>query len=664
MTNEGLGGQATENNTAINNLSESQNVELRYEQLVENMPAAVYTCDAQGYITSYNKAAAELWGRKPVLGKDLWCGSWKIFWPDGSPVSLDECPMAITLKTGVAVTNREIVIERPDGMRVNVRPHPSPIFDAAGNIAGAVNILVDITESKLAEEKNARLAAIVQSSDDAIISKTLNGVVTSWNAAAERIFGYTAAEMIGESITKLFPPGREEEEPKILARLRRGERVDHFETQRLSKDGRLIDVSVTISPLRDPEGNIIGASKVVRDITEQKRAARIINEAEERFRMAVEATGLGTWDYDLVTGNLKWSPECRKIYNAGPGAAIDFDLFKKRIYPEDAERTLEAISGALDPEGGGNYDIQFRIVRCNDDAVRWIRSQGKVFFRNGKPERFIGTVLDITEDKIQSERLERLVQQRTVELNLVNTELAKSNKELEQFAYVASHDLQEPLRKIQTFADRLQIKGGPLLSDELNGYIERIVGSAEKMSTLIKDLLNYARADREELEISRVDLNKTLQSVLDDLYVLVNAKRAEIHSDALPVIQGNTTQLNQLFHNLLSNGLKFSDAHKKPVINITSRKLGGEEARAAGLDERIPHYEFKFADNGIGFSAEYAERIFTIFQRLNNRHEYPGTGIGLALCRKIVDNHNGLITAQSKPKAGATFTVILPEIHR
>ena len=153
MTNEGLGGQATENNTAINNLSESQNVELRYEQLVENMPAAVYTCDAQGYITSYNKAAAELWGRKPVLGKDLWCGSWKIFWPDGSPVSLDECPMAITLKTGVAVTNREIVIERPDGMRVNVRPHPSPIFDAAGNIAGAVNILVDITESKLADEK-------------------------------------------------------------------------------------------------------------------------------------------------------------------------------------------------------------------------------------------------------------------------------------------------------------------------------------------------------------------------------------------------------------------------------------------------------------------------------------------------------------------------------
>jgi PAS domain S-box-containing protein len=664
MTNEGLGGQATENKTAINALSDSKGVELRYDQLVENMPAAVYTCNAQGYITSYNKAAAELWGRKPEIGKDLWCGSWRIFWPDGSPVALEDCPMAIALKTGVAVTNREIIVERPDGVRVNVRPHPSPIFDGSGNLAGAINILLDITENKMAEEKTARLAAIVQSSDDAIISKTLNGIITSWNASAERIFGYSAAEMIGESITRLFPPGREDEEPKILERLRRGERVDHFETQRLSKKGQLIDVSVTISPLRDGQGNIIGASKVARDITEQKRAARLIGEAEERFRMAVEATGLGTWDYDPISGSLDWSPECRKIYNIDADTEIDFDVFKERIYEEDAERTLTAISSAIEPSGTGNYDIQFRIVRFGDDALRWVRSQGKVFFKDREPRRFIGTVLDITEDKIESERLERLVTERTVELNEANIELAKSNKELEQFAYVASHDLQEPLRKIQTFADRLQLKGGPLLNTELNSYIERIVSSSEKMSTLIKDLLNYARADREELNISGVDLNKVLHSVKDDLYVMIDSKHAEIESDTLPVIHGNATQLNQLFHNLLSNSLKFSDGNKKPVVNITSRRMAGEEVRAAGLNERIPHYELKFADNGIGFSAEYTERIFTIFQRLNNRQEYPGTGIGLALCRKIVDNHNGLITAESKPKAGATFTVVLPEIHR
>lgn len=245
---------------------------LPYDTLIELLPVAIYTCDKNGSITFFNKAAATLWGREPEIGKDLWCGSWKIWRPDGiTPYPLDECPMAVTLRTGLKVEDEEIIVERPDGIRINVLPHPQPTFDEEGVMNGAVNMLIDITDQKIAEEQTAKLAAIVQSSEDAIIGKTLTGIVTSWNPAAERLFGYTSEEMIGQSITRLIPRELSDEEPQILERLKRGERVEHFETKRVTKNGQHIDISLTISPIRDSKGKVIGASKIGRDITEIKK---------------------------------------------------------------------------------------------------------------------------------------------------------------------------------------------------------------------------------------------------------------------------------------------------------------------------------------------------------------------------------------------------------
>lgn len=240
--------------------------------LLENIPVAIYTCDKDGYITSSNKAADDLWGRRPEYGKEKWCGSWKIFQTDGiTPVDLDTCPMAITLKEGRAVYGKEIIIERPDGHRRFVQPHPTPLFDADGKITGAVNMLLDITDRKEAGEESAQLAAIVHSSYDPIISKTLDGIITSWNEAAERLFGYTADEMIGQSVTRLIPPDRQTEEPLILERLKKGEKVEHFETKRITKDGHLLDLLLTISPIKDPNGIVTGASKIAKDITGMKK---------------------------------------------------------------------------------------------------------------------------------------------------------------------------------------------------------------------------------------------------------------------------------------------------------------------------------------------------------------------------------------------------------
>jgi PAS domain S-box-containing protein len=258
---------------------EALNVELRdrerrFREMIDAIPAAVYTTDAEGRITHFNPAAVEFSGRTPELGTDRWCVSWKLYHPDGTPMPHDECPMAIALKEGRIVRGAEALIERPDGTRRWFAPYPTPLRDAEGRIVGGINMLVDITERKTAEETRARLASIVETSDDAIVSKSLDGIIATWNRSAERLFGYTSEEAIGQPITMLIPPDRLQEEPEILARLKQGEHVDHFETVRVRKDGSPLEVSLTISPIRDERGAVIGASKIARDIAESKSSQR------------------------------------------------------------------------------------------------------------------------------------------------------------------------------------------------------------------------------------------------------------------------------------------------------------------------------------------------------------------------------------------------------
>jgi PAS domain S-box-containing protein len=242
-----------------------------FRDILEALPAAVYATDADGRITYYNEAAATLWGCRPELGKAAWCGSWKIFWPDGRPLPHDQCPMAIALQEGRPVRGIEAIAERPDGTRVPFLPFPTPFFDKSGAVIGGVNLLVDISDRKNAEQSIQRLASIVDSCNDAIVSKDLNGIVASWNRGAERLFGFSAHEMIGQSITKVIPADRHHEEYKVLERIRSGERIDQYETVRQRKDGTLVDISLTVSPVRNAEGRIVGASKIAYDITARKR---------------------------------------------------------------------------------------------------------------------------------------------------------------------------------------------------------------------------------------------------------------------------------------------------------------------------------------------------------------------------------------------------------
>jgi len=636
-----------------------QHNESHYKQLLQHLPVAVYTCNMAGKITFFNLAATLLWGRTPEIGIDMWCGSWKIYRPDGSILPLEDCPMAKTLREGRPILGEEIIIEHPDGVRVSVNPFPQPIIDSTGKMTGAVNLLIDITARKQNEEKLAIHAAIVSSSDDAIISKTLEGIITSWNIGAQRIFGYTEQEMIGQHINKLIPIDRKDEEPGIINRLKCGERVDHFETKRVTKDGRLLDISLTISPIKDKYGNILGASKIARDITEQRKAERLLRDGEERFRMAVASTKLGTWEYDAHTHALEWSEESRKIWGIPEDMPLDQTHLIGLLYPADVDMVLQKVKQLTNPVNAGKFGIQFRIHRYNDNDIRWVAIQGKVHFdAHHIVEKFIGTLLDITDEKMAKERLENMVLLRTKELTAMNEQLKKSNHALEQFAYIASHDLQEPLRKIQVFSELIQNKLP--LDDNLQSYFDKVTSSAHRMSRLIRDVLDYSRLSAVETPFVSTDLNLIMMDVLAEFEVLIDQKKAVIRYDTLPVIKGNPLQLNQLFRNLIGNSLKFCITD--PEITISTGLYPATQIPGyVPINKKDEYFTgIIFKDNGIGFSPQYAEQIFSIFQRLNTHQAFSGTGIGLALCKKIVENHHGIISASSELGAGATFSIFLP----
>jgi PAS domain S-box-containing protein len=322
---------------------------LQSRALLEALPLAVYTTDPAGRITYFNQAAVELWGHRPVLGKSEWCGSWRLLWPDGSPMRHDECPMAVALRERRPIRGAEAAAERPDGTRVSFLAYPIPLWDDSGALVGAVNTLIDITERNGAEVLEQRLASIVESSDDAIVSKDLNGIIVSWNGGAQRLFGYTAEEAVGQPITMLIPPDRHDEEPEILARIRRGERVDHYETVRRRKDGSLVDISLTVSPVKNAAGRIVGASKIARDITERKRAQEqqhlLLREMNHRVKNLFTLAG-GV--VALSTRSARTAPELAEAVRARLGAlsrAHDLTLprISEEVETDDRSTTLHAL---------------------------------------------------------------------------------------------------------------------------------------------------------------------------------------------------------------------------------------------------------------------------------------------------------------------------------
>ena len=481
---------------------------------------AVISTDLEGRVLFANRVALALLGRteEELAGRQI--GEVFQIVSEFTRRRLEQ-PLTEVLRNGLALTlPAQTLLIGSNGVEIPIEGSGAPVRREGGPVQGAVLVFRDVTSRRHADETSRLLASIVESSGDAIIASDLAGTITSWNAGAEHMFGYPAADTIGRSLTILAAPGHESDVDRILDRIRQGERIRNFETLRRTKSGDTIHVSLTVSPVYDALGRIVGASKIARDITPSVLASNRLAE---------------------LNSNLRES----------------------------------------------------------------------------------------------------------------NESLARSNEDLERFAFVASHDLQEPLRMITVFSQLLIRLYSAETDERASAYIHNIVSGTQRMRELLADLLAYTEVGADvEQPLEPVDLNTLLERVLDNLKVTIAAADATITIDRLPLARVHASHIVSLFQNLISNAIKYRGP-KAPCIHISARGVQSPESQ-----EQV--VQFSVSDNGIGIEPEYHDKIFVAFKRLHGK-SIPGTGIGLAICQRVVERYGGRIWVNSEPGRGSTFYFTLPQ---
>jgi PAS domain S-box-containing protein len=402
---------------------------------------------------------------------------------------------------------------------------------------------------------------------------------------------------------------------------------------------RTLYVNLIYQTLNDSEGKTNGIIGIGIDVSEQVKARHKIEAAEAKALLAIDAADLGTFELDRKTNVLHSSPRFQEIW--GLNRDVRREDFESRIHPDDLPIRAAAHAAALQT---GNLAYECRI-RLDDGSIRWIRIKGRVNFdEHHDATNLIGVVQDITAEKGSTEQLIQVVNDRTQELK-------RSNEDLQQFAHVASHDLKEPVRKIKTYTNRLQEEFGGALPEKAKVYLDKIQQSGSRVMTMIDGVLNYSTLEGAEDIKERIDMNEVVANVESDLEVALQRKGVKLIKSPLPSIEGTPVLIHQLMYNIINNAVKFSRESVTPTIRISGRLLKQEGVEMA---------EYVIEDNGMGFSNEYADLIFNIFSRLNSKDQFEGTGLGLALCKKIVERHKGTISASGSPDQGAAFTITLP----
>ncbi|WP_440945334.1 PAS domain S-box protein [Methanosarcina sp. T3] len=528
------------------------------------------------------------------------------------------------------VRDYPLEIRHEDGHTTPVLYNASVYRDESGEVIGVFAAARDITERKKAEEKIRTLANAVESSDDAIITMSLDGKITSWNKGAECVYGNSVEEILGENISKLEPDDLKGEVKQLIERIKQGEGIRHYETLRLKKNGTVVNMSITLSPVFDASGKLVALSAIARDITERKKAEEALRLSNIYNRSLLEASldPLVTIGPDGKITDVNEATEMVTGYSREELIGTDFTNYFTE--PEKAKKGYQQVF-----REGAVLDYALEIQNRNGNVTQVLYNASIYKDESGDVIGVFAAARDITERKKAEEMLE-----------LKLAELARSNAELEQFAYVSSHDLQEPLRMIVSYLQLLQRKYQGRLDDKADKYIYFAVDGGSRMQSLINDLLEFSRVTTKAREFEPNDCEFILNQVLANLEIAIKENEATISYDPLPEIMADGTQLAQVFQNLISNAIKFR-SKEAPKIQISVEKEEGQ-------------WLFSVQDNGIGIDPKYSERVFEVFKRLHKKEEYPGTGIGLSICKKIIERHGGCIWVESELEKGSTFYFTLP----
>jgi PAS domain S-box-containing protein len=538
-----------------------------------------------------------------------------------------------------------------DGRYYNM--YAVPIRNAMGIYAVMMtlrDVTEDATNKRKLEERNAFIETIIESSHEMIAVFDTDMVLLTMNKAAEEHTGIKKEDVLGKSLYAIYPGAAGLKFETDLRKALQGEFVSNEAyTSMLSSDRTIRNY---MTPLRDSDGKVYAGLVIAQDITDIARYQAALQKSQEHFKSLFSISPVAK----SITCQLDGT-----ILNVNPA----WEKMFKRSREEVIGKTLESIglSGTMYEDGNPN-DPKKSYATAHGIDLEYTLGNGQKIFAytnsvkielDGRPA-LLSAAIDTTQRRKDEEKIKLAKEQ----LQEQNELLEKMNTELGSFTYIASHDLQEPLRKIQTFSHRILEKEGTQFSQLTRSYFDRIVNAAARMQTLIADLLNYSRTNSSPSDFVPTDLNVVLREVRENLRELIIENKVSLKIGTLPIVDAIPIQASQLFSNLLINSIKYRREDIRPEIEVEARLVKGLDAIPDLTHSDDLFWEIRVRDNGIGFEPQHVDRIFGLFQRLHGKTEYEGTGIGLAICKKIVDNHNGHITATGRPGEGAEFTVYWP----
>jgi two-component system, LuxR family, sensor kinase FixL len=627
----------------------SQHVGHLYHTLIESLPQHVFFKDRDSVFLSVNAAFAADFRRSPAefIGKTD---------RDFFPKELAEKYLADDQR--VMFRRRPETIEEiniTNGKKRYVEVTKAPVLDDNGEVIGLLGVFTDVTERRNTQQELAKeqalLRTLVENIPDRIFYKdTRSRYIWASPSLLKELNINDPSEIIGRSEADFYSEEEAQQRLKDEQNLLEGGVALVNKIEEHSCGGQKRWSAVTKVPVTGEDGRIVGLIGISRDITSLKQAEEEMKRSQAFLNSVIENLPITVFikradDLKFVLWN-KAGEELTGRPAADFVGKSDHDFFPK----DEAEYYIARDREAL---------LSKTLVETPEETMSTPHKGARIVHtkkipilnESGEPEYLLGIAEDITERKAAQEKLEKFTAQ-----------LKQNNRELQDFAYVASHDLQEPLRKVRAFGDRLRTKCGPAFTDEGRDYLERMLNAARRMQILIEDLLEFSRVTTRAQPFVAVDLNRVAREVVSDLEVRIEQVHGRVEIGELPTLEADPTQMRQLLQNLIGNALKFHRKDETPVVKLRAELLssGDTDRLKRGMAPAPGRCQLFIEDNGIGFEEKYLDRIFTVFQRLHGRGEYEGTGVGLAICRKIAVRHGGDITAKSQPGTGATFIVSLP----